>query len=104
MQVLYTQFECDTRHLGHLKKLYQTNTIMDHITTFERLEIHTEVLSNSFFKECFISGLKEVIRAHVMMQHPKTWLEDYDKAKDAGMLIIAQANRLLFITRPSPFL
>jgi hypothetical protein len=59
VQVLYAHFECDTHHLGCLTKLCQTSTIMEYITTFEQLAIHTEGQSDLFFKECFISGLKE---------------------------------------------
>jgi hypothetical protein len=68
VQVLYACFERDTHHLGHLTKLRQIGIIMDYITTFEQLAIHIEGLSDSFFKECFINGLKEVIQAHIMMQ------------------------------------
>jgi hypothetical protein len=35
--------------------------VIEFIATFEKLEICIEGLSDSFFKECFISGLKEEI-------------------------------------------
>jgi len=50
-----------------------------------------------FLKECFISGLNEAIRAHVMMKHPKTWLEYCERDIEAKMLINAQTKRHLFI-------
>jgi pentose-5-phosphate-3-epimerase len=71
---------------------------MNYITTFEQLVILTKGLSNLFFKECFISDLKEAIQAHIMMQHPKTWLEACDRAKEANIVINAQAKRHLFNT------
>jgi hypothetical protein len=42
---------------------------------FEQLDFPTEGMSDTFFHECFISGLKDDIQAHVLMAHPQTWLE-----------------------------
>ena len=36
--------------------------------SFEQLAIHNDNLSDHFYVECFISGLKEAINAHVHMQ------------------------------------
>jgi hypothetical protein len=79
-------------------------TIIDYISTFEQLEIYIEGLSDSLFKECFISGLKEEIREHIMMQCPKTWLEDCERDKEVEMVINAQTKIPLFTTPTSPLI
>jgi hypothetical protein len=40
---------------------------MEYIASFEQLDICIEGQSDLIFKECFISGLKDAIKAHVMM-------------------------------------
>jgi hypothetical protein len=72
---LYERFDTDTNHLGHLKKLKQSGTVEDFITAFEHLTFRTEGMFDAFFRECFISGLKEEIRAHVLMARPSSWVE-----------------------------
>jgi hypothetical protein len=67
---IYERFDTNTNHLGRLTKLKQSGTFEDFITTFERLDFQTECMSDSFFRECFISGLKDEIRAHVLMAQP----------------------------------
>jgi hypothetical protein len=67
---IYERFDTDTNHLGHLTKLKQSGTVEDFIDAFERLTFRTEGMSNSFFQECFINGLKDEIRAHVLMAQP----------------------------------
>jgi hypothetical protein len=57
----------DTNHLGHLKNLKQSGTVEDFIATFERLAFQIEGMTDAFFRECFISGLKEEIWVHVLM-------------------------------------
>jgi hypothetical protein len=64
---LYECFDIDTNHLGRLKKLKQSGTVEDFIAAFERLAFRTEGMTDAFFRKCFISGLKEEIRAHVLM-------------------------------------
>jgi hypothetical protein len=64
---LYECFDTDTNHLGCLTKLKQSITVEDFIAAFERLAFRTEGMTDAFFRECFISGLKEEIRAHVLM-------------------------------------
>jgi hypothetical protein len=64
---LYECFDTDTNHLGRLTKLKQSSTVEDFIAAFERLAFRTEGITYAFFRECFISGLKEEIRAHVLM-------------------------------------
>jgi len=75
---------------------------MDYIITFEQLEIYREGLCYSIFKECFINGLKEEIKEHIMMQLPNTWLESCDGAKEVEIMINAQTKIHLFTTRPKP--
>jgi hypothetical protein len=64
---LYEHFDTDTNHLGHLTKLKQSRTVEDFIVAFEHLAFRTEGMTDAFFRECFISGLKEEIWAHVLM-------------------------------------
>jgi hypothetical protein len=56
--------------VGRLKKLKQLGIVEDFIASFECLALRIEGMSNAFFRECFISGLKDEIRAHVLMAHP----------------------------------
>jgi hypothetical protein len=72
---LYEHFDTDTNHLGRLKKLKQYGTVEDFIASFERLDFHTEGMSDAFFQECFISGLKDEIHAHVLMDWPQSLVE-----------------------------
>jgi hypothetical protein len=58
---LYDRFDTDTHYLGHLTKLKQSGTMEDIITTFEHLAFQYEGMSDDFFHECFISGLKDEI-------------------------------------------
>jgi hypothetical protein len=58
---LYERFDTNTNHLGHLTKLKQSGTIEDFIAAFECLDFRTEGMTDAFFRECFISGLKEEI-------------------------------------------
>jgi len=74
------RFDRETNFLGHLTKLRQTGTIKYYIVTFETLAIRKEGLGDAFYLECFISGLKEAIQAHVRMHHPPTWMDTFNKA------------------------
>jgi hypothetical protein len=67
---IYECFDTDTNHLGRLTKLKQSGTMEGFIASFERLAFRTEGMSDAFFRECFISGLKDEIRAHVLMARP----------------------------------
>jgi hypothetical protein len=67
---IYERFDIDTNHLGCLTKLKQYGTMEDFIAAFEQLEFRTEGMSNAVFRECFITGLKDDIRAHVLMARP----------------------------------
>jgi hypothetical protein len=64
---LYEHFDTDTNHLGHLTKLKQYGIVEDFIVSFEQLDFCTEGMFDAFFQECFISGLKDEIHAHVLM-------------------------------------
>jgi hypothetical protein len=80
---LYECFDTDTNHLCHLTKLKQSGTVEDFITAFGRLDFRTEGMSDSFFRECFISGLKDEIHAHVLMDRPQIWVEGTKRDKEA---------------------
>lgn len=69
---LYYRFDSDTHHLGHLTKLKQSRTMEDFIAAFEHLAIRMGSMSDACFMECFISGLKNEICAHVLMARPQT--------------------------------
>jgi hypothetical protein len=84
-----------------LTKLKQSGTVEDYITTFEQLAFHTKGMLDTFFHECFISGLKEDIHAHVLMAHPKTWLEATHRAKEAQQVVTTQIKKTILYS-PSP--
>jgi hypothetical protein len=56
---LYEHFDTETNHLGCLTKLKQSGIVEDFIVSFERLDFRTEGMTDAFFRECFINGLKE---------------------------------------------
>jgi len=99
---LYECFDTDTNHLGHLTKLKQYGTVEDFIAPFECLAFRTEGMTDAFFRECFISGLKKVIWAHVLMAQPTTWVEATKKAKEAQKIVSSQNRKPSFIPRPKP--
>jgi hypothetical protein len=72
---LYERFDTNTNHLGCLTKLKQFRIVEDFIAAFECLAFQTEGMTDAFFQECFISGLKDEIRAHVLMARPSSWVE-----------------------------
>jgi hypothetical protein len=43
----------------------------------------TEGMSDAFCRECFINGLKDEIRAHVLMAWPRSWVDATKRAKEA---------------------
>jgi hypothetical protein len=99
---LYERFDTDTNHLGHLTKLKQLGTVEDFIAAFEHLAFRTEGMSDAFFRECFISGLKDEIRAHVLMAQPESWVEATKRAKEAQQVVSSQNRKPSFIPRPKP--
>ena len=70
MAKIYECFDTGTNRLGCLTKLKQSVTVEDFIASFERLAFRTEGMSDDFFQEFFINGLKDEIRAHVLIAQP----------------------------------
>jgi hypothetical protein len=104
---LYERFDTDTHYLDCLTKLKQSSIVEDFISAFEHLSFRTEGMSDSFFRECFISGLKAEVRAQVLMARPQTWLEATQRAKEAQHIVSAQTRKPSFIpltqpTNPAP--
>jgi hypothetical protein len=56
---LYAHFDIDTHYIGQLTKLKQSGIVEDFITSFKHLAFRTEVMSDAFFHELFISGPKD---------------------------------------------
>ena len=79
----YECFDTDTHHLGCLTNLKQSGTVEYFIVYFEWLAFDTETTSDDFFQECFISGLKDDIHAHILMDHPQSWVEATKRDKEA---------------------
>jgi hypothetical protein len=82
--------------------LKQSGTVKDFIAAFEHLDFQTEGMTDAFFRECFISGLKEEIRAHVLMAQPMNWVEDTKKDKEAQQIVSSQNRNPSFIPCPKP--
>jgi hypothetical protein len=73
-KVIHACFDRISHYLGCLTKMKKTGLVVNLIVAFEQLAIRTEGLSDEFYLECFISGLKEVSHAHVFMHHLINWL------------------------------
>jgi hypothetical protein len=99
---LYECFETNTNHLGCLTKLKQLGTVEDFIASFERLDFRTKGMPDAFFRECFISGLKDDIRAHVLMAHPQIWVEDTKRDKEAQQVVSSKNKKPSFTPCPKP--
>jgi hypothetical protein len=99
---LYVCFDTDTSHLAHLTKLKQLGTIEYFIVSFECLNFRTEGMYDAFFQECFISGLKDEIRAHVLMAQPQSWVEAIKISKESQQVVSSQNRKPSFIPRPKP--
>jgi hypothetical protein len=97
---IYEHFDTDTNHLGHLTKLKQSGTVEDFIVAFERLDFQTGDMIDAFFRECFISGLKEEIWAHVLMARPSSWVEATKRDKEAQQVVSPQNRKPSFIPCP----
>ena len=59
-------------------------------------------MSDAFFQECFISGLKDEIWAHVLMAWPKSWVEATKRDKEAQQVVSSQNCKPSFIPHPKP--
>ena len=77
LKELCSYFDRETHYLGRLTKLCQMGMVKEFITSFEQLAIRTKNLSDEFYTECFISGIKEAIQAHVQGHHPLNCMEAF---------------------------
>ena len=59
----------------------------DFISAFEHLDFRTEGMLDVLFREFFISGLKDEICSHVLMERPWTWLEAIRWAKESQQIV-----------------
>jgi hypothetical protein len=99
---IYELFDTGTNHLGRLTKLKQSGTVEDFIASFGCLAFRTEGMIDDFFRECFISGLKDKIQAHVLMARPSSWVEATKNDKEAQQVVSSQNRKPSFIPRPKP--
>jgi hypothetical protein len=99
---LYERFDTNTNHLGRLTKLKQSGIVEDFIDAFESLAFRTEGMTDAFFRECFISGLKDEIRAHVLMAQPSSWVEATKRDKEEQQVVSSQNRKPSFIPHPKP--
>jgi hypothetical protein len=53
-----------------------------------------------FFESFFISGLKDEIRAHVLIAQPESWVEDTKRFKESQQVVSSQNSKPSFIPRP----
>jgi hypothetical protein len=60
----------------------------------EQLAFRTKGMFDTFFREFFINGLKDEIRAQVLMNHPQTWLEATQCAKESQHVFSNNTNLL----------
>jgi hypothetical protein len=99
---LYEHFDTDTNHLGRLTKMKQLGIVEDIIDAFECLYFRTDGMNDAFFRECFISGLKDEIRAHVLMARPSSWVQATKKYKEAQQVVSSQNCKPSFNPCPKP--
>jgi hypothetical protein len=59
-------------------------------------------MTDAFFRECFISGLKEENWSHVLMARPSTWVEATKRAKETQHVVSSQNCKPSFIPHPKP--
>eukprot|EP00253_Pinus_taeda_P012384 PITA_12384 len=98
-KALTDRFDQEYDFLGRLTKLRQTGTVDEYITAFEALAFHTRRLSDVLYTECFISGLKEAIKAHVQLHHPPTWIEACKVARNVERALAALATHSNFTAK-----
>jgi hypothetical protein len=99
---IYERFDTDTNHLGRLTKMKQLGTVEDFIVAFECLDFRAEGMSDAFFQECFISGIKDEIWAHVLMALPESWVEATKSDKEEQQVVSSQNHKPSFIPHPKP--
>jgi len=56
----------------------------------------------TFFREWFISGLKDKIVSQVIMASSQIWLEATKHSKEEQQVILAQSRKLTFVPLPKP--
>jgi hypothetical protein len=55
-----------------------------------------------FFRECFISGLKNEICTHALMARPQSWVDATKRDKEAQQVVSSQNRKPSFIPRTKP--
>jgi hypothetical protein len=96
---LYDNFDTDIHYLGPWTKLKKSGIVEDFVSAFEHLDFRTEGMSDALFRECFISGLKDEIRAQVLMALPHTWLEATQRATKSPKIVSAHTHKPSFVPR-----
>jgi len=76
--------------------------VNEYIVAFEALAFCTGGLQDEFYTECFVSGLKEAIQAHVRLHHPSSWLHACRIAREVERALAAQSNHPNFIAKGHP--
>jgi hypothetical protein len=76
--------------------------VEDFIVSFERLDFRIEGMFDDFFRECFMSGLKDEIRVHVRMARPQIWVDATKRAKEEQHVVSSQNHKPSFIPRTKP--
>jgi hypothetical protein len=102
VEEIYECFDTETNHLRSLTKLKQSRIVEYFIVAFERLDFRIEGMSDAFFGECFISGLKDEIRAHVLMARPQSWVDAIKISKESQHVVSSQDQKPSFIPRTKP--
>jgi hypothetical protein len=54
-------------------------------------------MSDAFFREYFISGLKDEIHAHVLMAWPQSWVEATKRYKEEQQVVSSKNQKPPFI-------
>ncbi|PHU01203.1 hypothetical protein BC332_30990 [Capsicum chinense] len=83
--------------IGEFKKIEQKGTVDEYLEKFEELKtwvlIRNPTLSEEFFMELFIEGLKEEIRHIVKMLNPYSMSQAIDKARHQERLLNIQHKK-----------
>ena len=74
----------------------------EYITPFEALAFYTGDLHNYFYVECFVSGLKEAMQAHIQLHHPSSWLHAWRIAREVECVLAVQSNHPNFVAKVRP--
>ena len=99
---LTDRFDQESSFLDRLTKLRQMGTVDEYVTAFEALAFRTRGLSDVFYTECFISGLKEAIKAHAQLHHPPTWIEACKVARKVERALAALSTPPNFTAKGRP--